>query len=195
MAPGRTALLGVADVALGERLAREVERFANQAAVTVVSHLSQLRERLRESAPRAILLDEAILQGAPLIELLRQLTETAPVILLGAFEHRADISRLVAEATWSSSRAPGTLSRSPQASSNAGCAGPSVRNLRSGRRGRVCPPTAPKSCATKSITRLPASSVTPSWCWRTATACLLQTRSASRPSLTSPSGFVKPRAA
>jgi signal transduction histidine kinase len=97
MAPGRTALLGVADVALGERLAREVERFANQAAVTVVSHLSQLRERLRESAPRAILLDEAILQGAPLIELLRQLTETAPVILLGAFEHRADISRLVAE--------------------------------------------------------------------------------------------------
>ena len=97
MAPGRTALLGVADVALGERLAREVERFANQAAVTVVSHLSQLRERLRESAPRAILLGEAILQGAPLIELLRQLTETAPVILLGAFEHRADISRLVAE--------------------------------------------------------------------------------------------------
>ena len=74
----RTALLGVADAALGERLAREVERFATQAAVTVVSHLSQLGERLRECAPRAILLDEAILQGAPLIELLRQLTETAP---------------------------------------------------------------------------------------------------------------------
>ena len=97
MALERTALLGVADAALGERLAREVERFATQAAVTVVSHLSQLRERLRECAPRAIFLDEAILQGAPLIELLRQLTETAPVILLGATEHRTGISRLVAE--------------------------------------------------------------------------------------------------
>jgi len=97
MAPGRIAVLGVADAALGERLAREVERFANQVAVTVVSHLSQLRDRLRQSTPRAILLDESILQGAPLIELLRQLTETAPVILLAGIEHRADISRLVAE--------------------------------------------------------------------------------------------------
>jgi len=97
MALERTALLGVADAALGERLAREVERFATQAAVTVVSHLSQLREHLRESTPRAVLLDEAILLGVRLIQLLRQLTETAPVILLGAIEHRADISRLIAE--------------------------------------------------------------------------------------------------
>jgi signal transduction histidine kinase len=97
IAPERSALLGVANAALGERLACEVERFANQGVVTVVSHLSQLRERLRESTPRAILLDETMLQGAPLIELLRQLTEAAPVILLGAIEHRADISHLIAE--------------------------------------------------------------------------------------------------
>ncbi|HYL69534.1 MAG TPA: histidine kinase dimerization/phospho-acceptor domain-containing protein [Candidatus Limnocylindria bacterium] len=95
--PGRTALLGVANATLGVRLAREVERFTGQGAVMVVSLLSQLRERLRETTPRAILLDEAILQDAPLIELLRQLTETAPVILLGAIEHRGDISRLIAE--------------------------------------------------------------------------------------------------
>jgi nitrogen-specific signal transduction histidine kinase len=93
----RSVLLGVADAALGEHLAHELQRFVNQGAVTVVSHLSQLHERLRESTARAIFLDEAILQGAPLIELLRQLTGRAPVILLGAIEHRADISRLVAE--------------------------------------------------------------------------------------------------
>jgi nitrogen-specific signal transduction histidine kinase len=93
----RSALLGVADAALGERLARELERFSNQGTITVISRLSQLRERLRDSSPRAILLDEAILQGTPLVELLRQLTETAPVILLGSPEKRADISHLIAE--------------------------------------------------------------------------------------------------
>lgn len=93
----RSALLAVADKALGEHLVREVERFANQEAVTLVSRLSQLHERLCEHTPRAIFLDEAILGGVPLIELLRQLTGRAPVILLGATEQRADISRLVAE--------------------------------------------------------------------------------------------------
>jgi signal transduction histidine kinase len=92
-----SALLGVADATLGERLARELERYANQGVVTVVSKLSQLRERLRDDSPRAILLDEALLRGAPLVEFLRQLTETAPVILLGGIEKRADISRLIAE--------------------------------------------------------------------------------------------------
>jgi nitrogen-specific signal transduction histidine kinase len=92
-----TALLGVADAALAERLVRELERFTGQGVVSVVSHLSQLHERLRETSPRAILLDEAILQGSPLIELLRKLTETAPIILIGAIEHCAEISRLVAE--------------------------------------------------------------------------------------------------
>jgi len=195
MAPGRTALLGVADVALGERLAREVERFANQAAVTVVSHLSQLRERLRESAPRAILLDEAILQGAPLIELLRQLTETAPVILLGAFEHRADISRLVAEGDLEFVARTGDfvplaaslIERRPRwAERSESALGPPWAGL---------PADGAEILRHEINNPLPASSVTPSWCWRTATACLLQTRSASRPSLTSPSGFVKPRAA
>jgi signal transduction histidine kinase len=91
------ALLGVADTALGELLAREVLRHANLGTLTVVSHLVQVYERLPVTAPRGILLDEAILLGAPLIDLLRQLPETAPVILLGAIQHRADISRLVAE--------------------------------------------------------------------------------------------------
>lgn len=90
-------MLMVADARLGEQIAREVERLANQGTAVIVSNLSQFRERLRESSPRAILLDETAAEGTPLIELLRQLTESAPVILLGSAEHGADISRLVAE--------------------------------------------------------------------------------------------------
>ncbi|MGA8220930.1 MAG: histidine kinase dimerization/phospho-acceptor domain-containing protein [Candidatus Acidiferrales bacterium] len=93
----RCAIIGTADASLGQRLAREIQRSMPPGAVTVVSRLVQLRERLSESGPRAILLDEAILEGAPLVESLRQLTETAPVILLASLECRADITRLVAE--------------------------------------------------------------------------------------------------
>jgi signal transduction histidine kinase len=102
-APGlkRSALLGVADAQLAQHLAREIERTSPPGTVAVVSHLTHLRERLAEPfgglAPRAILLDEAILDGGPLAELLRQLTEAAPVILVASLERRADIARLVAE--------------------------------------------------------------------------------------------------
>jgi nitrogen-specific signal transduction histidine kinase len=93
----RSALLGVADPVLGELLAREVQRHTDLGTVTVVSHLAQVHERLSMTTPRAILLDEAILHGAPLIELLRQFTEKAPVVLLGAIQRGTDISRLIAE--------------------------------------------------------------------------------------------------
>jgi signal transduction histidine kinase len=93
----RSAIIGTADAPLGQHLAREVERFMPPGTVTVVSHLAQMRERLSETGLRAILFDEAILDGAPLVESLRQLTEFAPVILLAGFDRRADIARLVAE--------------------------------------------------------------------------------------------------
>src|ERR1700731_4169772 len=63
------ALLVVADTALGELLAREVQRYMNLGTLTVVSQLAQASERLRVTAPLAILLDDAILLGALLIEL------------------------------------------------------------------------------------------------------------------------------
>lgn len=95
--PVRCALVGTADAQLGQLLGREVERFLPPGTVTVVSDLALLRERLSETGTRAILLDEALLEGAPLVESLRQLTETAPVILLGSSERSSDIARLVAE--------------------------------------------------------------------------------------------------
>jgi len=93
----RKAALGIADAELAERLAEELEPFARQDPALVAATLPKLRERLSLDSPRAILLDDAILNGAPLFELLRQLTETAPVILLASADRQAEVARLVAE--------------------------------------------------------------------------------------------------
>jgi signal transduction histidine kinase len=91
------ALLGVADAALAGKLERELERISSGGQTVVVTRLAQVREQLGETNPRVILLDESLLEGAPLVELLRQMTETAPVILLGNAEWREDFSHMVAE--------------------------------------------------------------------------------------------------
>lgn len=93
----RAALLGVADTELAQRIGGQLEQFARPEPVVVASTLPKLREWLSLCSPRAILLDDQILDGAPLFESLRQLTETAPVILLAAAERQSEIARLVAE--------------------------------------------------------------------------------------------------
>jgi signal transduction histidine kinase len=105
----RCAFLGMANAELGQLLAREIQRFSPSGTVQLVSHLAQLRECLaaplrepmRESTirnvPRAILLDEALLEGAPLVESLRQLTEAAPVILLASLARSGEVGGMVAE--------------------------------------------------------------------------------------------------
>jgi len=120
----------------------------NLGTLTVVSQLAQASERLRVTAPLAILLDEAILLGALLIELLRQFTETAPVILLGAIQQWADLSRLVAEGDLEFVASTGDFI--PLAASLI------ERRLRWAERSEsslgpprgACPPAAPKSSAT-----------------------------------------------
>jgi signal transduction histidine kinase len=91
------ALLGTADPALSRKLVREMARFARQDAVFIASKLPELRERLSESTTRVIFLDEALLNGAPLAEVLRQLTEAAPVVLLASCEWQEEISQFIAE--------------------------------------------------------------------------------------------------
>jgi signal transduction histidine kinase len=65
--------------------------------VSIAADLPDLIERMENDAPRVILLDGDLFRDAPLSELLRQLTKTAPVILLGAPERQSEILRLVAE--------------------------------------------------------------------------------------------------
>jgi signal transduction histidine kinase len=93
----RGALLCVADSALAERLMRGMERCAEVGIVSIAANLPDVIERLDQDAPSVILLDDELLQGAPLCEFLRQLTKTAPVVLLAAAERQAEILRMVAE--------------------------------------------------------------------------------------------------
>jgi signal transduction histidine kinase len=92
----RSPLLGVADEAVAQRLTREVERVSRTGRVMVAPSVEQLRQMAGRIAPDVILLDYELLQGASLEEFLRQLTVTAPVILLAPLERQAEISRLVA---------------------------------------------------------------------------------------------------
>src|SRR6202041_459845 len=52
---------------------------------------------MEQDSPYVILLDEGVFQDEPLSELLRQLTRTAPVILLASAERQGEILRMVAE--------------------------------------------------------------------------------------------------
>jgi len=97
ISPARGALVCIADAGLAGRLTREIELCAEVGMVSIAANLAELIERVEKDSPRVILLDDEVLQGAPVFELLRQLTKTAPVILLAAAERQAEILRLVAE--------------------------------------------------------------------------------------------------
>jgi signal transduction histidine kinase len=93
----RGALVCVADAGLGERLAREIELCTEVGTVSLSRNLADLIDRVEKDSPRVMLLDDELLQGAPLPEFLRQLTKTAPVVLLAAAERQAEILPMVAE--------------------------------------------------------------------------------------------------
>src|SRR5277367_3922599 len=93
----RSALFGVADVALSERLSRESEQYVGRGSMILAADFAELRRQLAARPPRVILLDEDILGGAPLVESLRELTGVAPVILVAALGRQVEIARLVAE--------------------------------------------------------------------------------------------------
>ncbi len=93
---GGGALLGVADTALAQRIAREVERRVAASPVTLVSSLARVREMAGRIAPEAILLDDELLKGQPLAEALRYFAAIAGVILLAPLERQAEVAKLPA---------------------------------------------------------------------------------------------------
>jgi DNA-binding NarL/FixJ family response regulator len=97
MLAARGALLCVADAGLADQLTRELKLCAHVGAVSVAASLPALIERMAQDSPCAILLDDELLQGAPLPEVLRQLTKTTAVVLIAAAERQSEILRMVAE--------------------------------------------------------------------------------------------------
>jgi len=96
-AAARGALLCVADAGLAERLLRAIKLCVPGGTISLAADLPDLIERMEQDAPQVILLDSDLFRDAPLCEFLRQLTKTAPVILLAAPERQAEILRMVAE--------------------------------------------------------------------------------------------------
>ena len=93
----RGALLCIADNELAERLTREIKLCVQGGPVSVAANLPDLIERMEQDLPRVILLDGDLFHDAPLSEFLRQLTKTAPVILVARAERLGEILRMVAE--------------------------------------------------------------------------------------------------
>lgn len=90
-------LIGMGDAGLAARLSHEIERGSPEGSVQVARNLPQLVDLMEKHSPRVILMDDDLVHGAPLMELLRQLTETVSVVLLAAPERQAEVIRLVAE--------------------------------------------------------------------------------------------------
>lgn len=94
--PDHSPLLGIADEALAQRLAREIECAARVARVAVTSNLAHLRQLAARVAPGVIVLDCELLGREPLDAVLGQFTATAPVILIAPPERQLEAVRLVA---------------------------------------------------------------------------------------------------
>jgi signal transduction histidine kinase len=91
------AVCGIADRSLAEKFSRELASLPNPAAVSVATSLPDLLERLAAARPRVILLDDELTDGQPLAEFLRQITESAPVVLIASPERQREVTMLVAE--------------------------------------------------------------------------------------------------
>lgn len=89
-------LLGIADEVLAERLSREIERTARPTRPVVVTDLFHLCDLTSRTGPAAIVLDSELVGREPLDGLLRQLTGSAPVILIAPLERQFEVGRRIA---------------------------------------------------------------------------------------------------
>ncbi|HEY6466858.1 MAG TPA: hypothetical protein VIY69_12745, partial [Candidatus Acidoferrales bacterium] len=93
------ALLGVADDAVGQLIARETSRIARTESmmpVVTTRDFSQLLELSARFQPSAILLDEALMEGIPLAEPLSRLARLSPVVLIAAVERQSEVATVIA---------------------------------------------------------------------------------------------------
>jgi signal transduction histidine kinase len=89
-------LLGIADHDLAQRFLAAAARTTKPGSVFIVPTLAKLYEQTKLSAPRVIVMADDLLEDLAPMEILRQLIDVAPVILLAPQERQAEISQLVA---------------------------------------------------------------------------------------------------
>ena len=89
------ALCGIADTAIAEAISQELVARGREVSVTITENLSDLVERLVQSPPRVVLLEDRLVQGAKLVEFLLQVCQNAPVILISAADPETKIGALI----------------------------------------------------------------------------------------------------
>ena len=93
----RPVLLGIADGDLANRFLAAVQRTANPGTIFITSTLAQLRDQMKCSAPRVILMANDLAEDLPLAEILRQIVDVAPVILVAPPKRQTEVAALVGE--------------------------------------------------------------------------------------------------
>ncbi len=94
--PDHSALLGIADASVAQRLAREIEGLTWAPRVAIAPTLLQLDLHASRTAPAVILLDSELLGGKPPGESLNLLRAIAPVIVLAPLIRQVEIAPYVA---------------------------------------------------------------------------------------------------
>jgi len=90
-------LCGIANRELAETICREVEPGKWSGEISIAETLMELVDHLAQARPKVIVLDDDLVSGAPLLEFLRQLNQTAPIVLIASFERQNEAAKLVAE--------------------------------------------------------------------------------------------------
>lgn len=93
----RCSIVCTGDADFARRLNHAAGRFTQPSGIQLVSSYADLRVRMEEVSPRVLVVENGLIEDGSLLEALRQLTETAPAILIAAPGREAEISGLVAE--------------------------------------------------------------------------------------------------
>jgi signal transduction histidine kinase len=89
-------LLAIADDDLAKRFLLATQRCSKPGSVFIVATLAKLYEQMKRSAPHVMVVADDLLKDLRLTEILRQLIDVAPVILVAPQERQTEISVLVA---------------------------------------------------------------------------------------------------
>jgi signal transduction histidine kinase len=89
-------LCGIANRVMAERICRQIEPGNLHGQVSIADNLIDFVEDLAQSRPRVIVLDDELVGDAPLLEFLRQLNESAPVVLIASSDRQNEVAKIVA---------------------------------------------------------------------------------------------------
>jgi signal transduction histidine kinase len=92
----RSVLVGIADPQLAKRFLAVLQRAVEPGAVLIASTFPHLFEHLKSSSSRVVVFAGDLAEGLPLTEILQQLQEVVPVIVLAPQERQTEIATLVA---------------------------------------------------------------------------------------------------